>query len=173
MAVAWALALASLGHSADSFVKIGVQIPLTGERSAVGRLMGNGLQMAVDAINGRTGSTKVELVFADDASTPEGALEAINDLVKDPQIVCIIGEINSPLVLASVPVINAEKTSLSDCRNKSADDGCLRVDFSRGNERYNAVQSACGLSGERDAHQNLGDTSRQDWYPPSTRRNDR
>lgn len=109
MVVAWALALASLGHSADSFVRIGVQIPLTGERSAVGRLMGNGLQMAVDVINGRTGSIKVELVFADDASTPEGALEAINELVKDSKINCIIGEINSPLVMVSLPVINAEK----------------------------------------------------------------
>jgi branched-chain amino acid transport system substrate-binding protein len=64
--------------------------------------------MAVDAINSRTGS-KVELVFADDASTPEGALKAIDDLVKDLKINCIIDEIISPLVMASVPVINAEK----------------------------------------------------------------
>jgi ABC-type branched-subunit amino acid transport system substrate-binding protein len=107
--IAWVIALAATGHTADSAVKIGVQIPLTGERSAVGRLMGNGLQMAVEDLNSRAGSAKVELVFADDTSTPEGALKSINDLVKDPKIACIIGEINSPLVLASLPVIIAEK----------------------------------------------------------------
>jgi hypothetical protein len=73
VAIAWVIELAAPGHTADSPVKIEVQIPLTGERSAVGRLIGNGLQMAVDALNSRTGSAKVELIFADDASTPEGS----------------------------------------------------------------------------------------------------
>jgi ABC-type branched-subunit amino acid transport system substrate-binding protein len=90
--IAWVIALAVLGRMADSHIKIGVQIPLTGERSAVGRLIANGLQMASDTINSRTGSPKLELVFADDASTPEGALKSVNGLVKDPNIVCIIGE---------------------------------------------------------------------------------
>jgi branched-chain amino acid transport system substrate-binding protein len=109
VAIAWMIALGALGHAGDSAVKIGVQIPLTGERSAVGRLIGNGLQMAVDALNSSAPSAKVELVFADDASTPEGALKSINDLVKDPKIVCVLGEINSPLVLASAPVVNTER----------------------------------------------------------------
>jgi branched-chain amino acid transport system substrate-binding protein len=127
----WAIAFAGLAYSADSSVKIGVQMPLTGERSAVGRLMGNGLQMAADDLNGRSGSIKVELVFADDASTPEGALRSINDLVKDPKIACIIGEINSPLVLASVPVINAEKlpylTAGTSPRTTDASEWVFRV----------------------------------------------
>lgn len=131
VAIASALALASLGYSADSSVKIGVQIPLTGERSAVGRLMGNGLQIAVEAVNNRPGSVKVELVFADDASTPEGALKSINELVKDPKVNCIIGEINSPLVLASVPVINAEKipylTAGTSPRTTDASEWIFRV----------------------------------------------
>jgi len=129
--VAWAGALAALGHAAEPTVRIGVQLPLTGERSSVGRLMGNGLQMAVEAINSRAGSIQLELTFADDASTPEGARKAIDDLVKDPKIVCIIGEINSPLVLASVPVINAEKlpylTAGTSPRTTAASEWVFRV----------------------------------------------
>jgi branched-chain amino acid transport system substrate-binding protein len=89
-------------------IKVGVQIPITGERSAVGRLMLNGLQMAVDVINSRAGAQdpKLELVLADDESTTEGAVNAAERLANDPEIVAITGEINSPLVLASAPIVD-------------------------------------------------------------------
>jgi branched-chain amino acid transport system substrate-binding protein len=88
--------------------KIGVQLPMTGERSSVGRLMLNGLQMALDTVNNHAGpqGPKFELVLADDESTTDGAVKALEKLVHDPQIIAIAGEINSPFVMASAPVVD-------------------------------------------------------------------
>jgi branched-chain amino acid transport system substrate-binding protein len=91
-------------------VKIGVQIPLSGERANVGKTMQNALQMAVDSVNSRVGrqGLKFELEWVDDESTNDGAVKALDKIAHDPQIVAIIGEINSPLVLASRPVVERE-----------------------------------------------------------------
>ena len=97
----------SRGAAAEAQVlKIGVQLPMTGERASVGRLMLNGLQMALDAVNSRNESLKLELVLADDESTPDGAVKALDKFVHDPQIVAIAGEINSPFVMASAPIVD-------------------------------------------------------------------
>jgi branched-chain amino acid transport system substrate-binding protein len=88
-------------------VKIGVQLPLTGERAQVGKAMQNGVRMALDALNSqvpRDGGT-MEVVFEDDGNTKEGALNALKNLIGDPQVVAIIGEIFSPFVLASRPIV--------------------------------------------------------------------
>ncbi len=88
-------------------IKIGVQLPLTGERAQVGKAMQNGVRMALDALNSqvpRDGAT-MEVVFEDDGNTKEGALNALKNLIGDPQVVAIIGEIFSPFVLASRPIV--------------------------------------------------------------------
>jgi branched-chain amino acid transport system substrate-binding protein len=68
----------------------------------------NGLQMALATVNNQAGpqGTKLELVLADDESTPDGAVKALDKLVHDPQVVAIAGEINSPFVMASAPIID-------------------------------------------------------------------
>src|SRR5690242_9087970 len=107
-AIAAILSLASFStflSAADhpQTLRIGVQVPLTGERADVGKLMQNGLQMAVDKINAGAGKSgpKWELVWADDESSTDAALKALNKLVQDPAVIAIAGEINSPFVLAS------------------------------------------------------------------------
>jgi branched-chain amino acid transport system substrate-binding protein len=67
--------------------------------------------MALNDINGRKEkqALKFEITFADDKSTPEGAVEAASELAHDPKIIGIIGEINSPFVLASTPIIDKAK----------------------------------------------------------------
>jgi branched-chain amino acid transport system substrate-binding protein len=89
-------------------LRIGVQLPITGERSSVGRLMQNGLQMALETINGRDPpqGIKLELIWADDESTPEGAVRILDKLAADPQVIAVAGEINSPFVMAGVPIID-------------------------------------------------------------------
>ncbi len=108
--VAWALALAlswNRVHAAEpQVVKVGVQLPLTGERAQVGQVMQNGVRMALDAVNtqGAMG-VRFEPVWADDESTKDGALKAVNRLIHDPQVVAIVGELFSPLVLAGKPLV--------------------------------------------------------------------
>ncbi len=89
-------------------VKVGVQLPLTGERADVGKLMQNALQMALDKVNAGAKGPKLELVWSDDASTADGSVKALDKLVHDPQVIAIAGEINSPLVLASAPIVDKE-----------------------------------------------------------------
>ena len=87
---------------------VGVQLPITGERASVGRLIVNGLQMALDAVNEGKRERRLEITFADNESTPEGAVKAIGELARDPRILAVAGEINSPFVMAGVPVVNKE-----------------------------------------------------------------
>jgi branched-chain amino acid transport system substrate-binding protein len=75
----------------------------------VGRLIVNGLQMALDAVNEGKRERRLEITFADNESTPEGAVKAIGELARDPRILAVAGEINSPFVMAGVPVVNKEE----------------------------------------------------------------
>src|SRR3990172_4139752 len=92
-------------------VKVGVQLPLTGERAQVGKAMQNGVRMALDALNsqgprkGTRNGTKMEVVFEDDQGTKEGALSALSNLIHEHHVMAIIGEIFSPFVLASKPIV--------------------------------------------------------------------
>jgi branched-chain amino acid transport system substrate-binding protein len=108
--IAWTLALvlsSTWAHAAEPrVVKVGIQLPLTGERAQVGQVIQNGVRMALDAVNaeGRTG-VRVEPVWADDESAKEMALEALTRLLRDPQVVAVVGEIFSPFVLAGKPLV--------------------------------------------------------------------
>lgn len=104
-----ALALAIWLNAADAqTLKVGVQLPLTGERADVGKLMQNALQMALERVNADAKGPKLELVWADDESTTDGIAKSLEKLVHDPQVIAIAGEINSPLVLASAPIVDKE-----------------------------------------------------------------
>src|SRR5215469_10943846 len=71
------LALVGCAHmAAAQSVKIGVQLPLTGERADVGKLMQNGLQMALDKAS-RDSGQKFELVWEDDQSDSDAGVKAL------------------------------------------------------------------------------------------------
>ena len=114
--------------------KVGIQLPITGERASVGRLIVNGLQMALDAVNERQGEQepRLEITLEDDESTPEGAVKAIGELARDPLILAVVGEINSPFVMAGVPIVNKEQlpylTAGSSPRTTAASPWIFRVE---------------------------------------------
>lgn len=99
-----------VGAAEPQVLKVGVQLPLTGERAQVGKAMQNGLRMALDELNSHAPAhgPMLEVVWADDESTKEGALNALNKLIHDPRVVAIAGEIFSPFVLASKPIVEQE-----------------------------------------------------------------
>src|SRR5258708_448279 len=107
----WFIILGAWAGAAEAqTLKVGVQLPLTGERADVGKTMQNALQMAQTAINSKAGPNgpRLELVFADDQSDVDAALKGLNKLVHDDQVVAIVGELNSPYVMASRPVVEKE-----------------------------------------------------------------
>ncbi len=113
-----ALALTFLLTAASSWVwaaepvvfKIGVQFPQTGERAQVGKAMQNGVRLALETLDRRTPRpvAGLQILFEDDASVKEGALTALNRLIYDHQVDAIIGEIFSPFVLASKPIVEKQ-----------------------------------------------------------------
>src|SRR3990172_2044636 len=66
-------------------MRIGVQLPLSGDRAAVGRAIKSGVEMAVEAVNreGGVGGVPVEVIYEDDQDTEQGAREALKKLVQD------------------------------------------------------------------------------------------
>lgn len=92
-------------------VTIGVQLPLTGERAPVGRIIKNAVEMAIDRVNkdGNPGGPALTVVFEDDHDREAGAIEAVRRLAVDPKVVAVVGELFSPFVLASRPVVEENR----------------------------------------------------------------
>jgi branched-chain amino acid transport system substrate-binding protein len=98
-----AAALGSQVPAAEKSIKIGVQLPLSGERAAVGRTIKQGVEMAVETLNREGGVNGVPLtvIYEDDQNTKQGAVDSLGRLILDHQVVAVIGELFSPFVLAS------------------------------------------------------------------------
>lgn len=101
-------------RAAEQAIRIGVQLPLTGERAPVGRLIRNSIEMAIEDLNRRGGVNGVPMaiIYEDDQDTREGAVEAVRKLARDHQALAIVGELFSPFVLASREVVEQEGVSL-------------------------------------------------------------
>jgi len=94
-------------EAGPSAMRIGVQLPLSGERAAVGRTIKSGVAMAVEAVNreGGIGGVPVEVIYEDDQDTEQGAREAVKKLVQDHRVVAVIGELFSRYVMASREIL--------------------------------------------------------------------
>ena len=102
-----AAGLGAPAHFERRAVTIGVQLPLTGNRAPVGRIIKNAVEMAIDRL-GKEGSAAgppLAVVFEDDRDQEEGAVEALRRLVADRKVVAVVGELFSPFVLASRPLV--------------------------------------------------------------------
>ncbi len=86
-----------------------IRVGLAGSMgTAGGRAVRQGVQLAVDEINGRggIGGRKVALVVKDDSGKAHQAIEVAQELRDDPGVVAVIGHINSGATLAAAPVYN-------------------------------------------------------------------
>lgn len=95
------------GQSGDSPgpVKIGFIDSLTGEIATVGTEQQNALKLAVKQINAKTSGRKLQVVTEDDQSTPQGAVTGIQRLLANKSIVGIVGETDTPLGDAVLPLV--------------------------------------------------------------------
>lgn len=95
-------------------LKIGVILSITGMFSPVMRAIADGVKPMEDLLNQRGGVTvkgqkhRVELVLADDQSSPPGAVSAINKLTQD-QIKFVLPPGFIPNILAVMPIIKEAK----------------------------------------------------------------
>jgi len=107
-AVLVAAAVLSLGgcrkNSADEIV-VGEFASLTGGTATFGRSSDRGVELAVDEINAAGGvlGKKLRVVVEDDQSKPEEARTAVLKLLKQDQVVAVLGEVASSRSLAAAP----------------------------------------------------------------------
>src|SRR5499426_640953 len=89
---------------AQAPIKIGVLTPLSppGD-SAAGQFILRGAKMGVEDVNARggvLGGRKLELVVEDDAGTPEKGAAGIRKLATQDQVVAVVGQFHSSVMLA-------------------------------------------------------------------------
>ncbi|AEB12872.1 ABC transporter substrate-binding protein [Marinithermus hydrothermalis] len=84
---------------AQSTVKVGVLLPLSGVASVSGKAALNGIQLAVDEVNAQ-GGVQLELVVADSATDPSKAVPALTKLLTVDKVDIIIGGLASGVTYA-------------------------------------------------------------------------
>lgn len=85
----------------EKVIKIGGVGPLTGPQAEVGQDLINGEKLAVEEINAAGGllGKKVVLVPMDDKADPKEAVSVAHKLVSNPQVVAVVGHLNSGATL--------------------------------------------------------------------------
>jgi branched-chain amino acid transport system substrate-binding protein len=97
-------------------IKVGAIMPVTGNVALIGASAQFGLKLAIKDINAAGGiaGRPVDLVIADDQSTPTGAVSAATKLVSQKSVDVILGPMASQWVIASAPILTrAEIASIS------------------------------------------------------------
>jgi len=110
--IALAVVAAPSSLSAQEPIKIGHVAALSGGSAQSGEAITRGLSLAIEEINaggGLLGGRKIELLQRDDESVPPKGVVAARELISKEKVAALFGGIDSPVALATVPVVNKEK----------------------------------------------------------------
>lgn len=100
--------------------KIGVVGFLSGSGAAYGEAQKAGLELALGELNeANKGKLKIELKFEDSGGDKEGAINAVNKLINQDNVVSIIGPTLSGEMFAAGPVANEAETPIFGISNTS------------------------------------------------------
>ncbi len=141
-------------------VKIATQGPLSGPQAALGTSFKNAAELAVEQMNTLLTSANVgvqfELVPFDDQAKPEVGSANAKNIVSDPDIMCVVGHLNSGVALASLPDYkNANLPMVSPANtNPNITEGGYEVAF-----RVVGRDDVQGTVGEAFAREELGASS--------------
>jgi branched-chain amino acid transport system substrate-binding protein len=104
-ALALVVACAACNRNAGDEIVVGEFASLTGGTATFGRSSDAGVQLAVEEINAAGGllGKKIRVVVEDDQSKPEEARTAVLKLLKQDQVVAVLGEVASSRSLAAAP----------------------------------------------------------------------
>ena len=106
LALVLVLSIVGTVCAAEDTIRIGVYGPLSGDSAMVGATMVEGIQLAVDEFNeaGGIDGHLIELFIEDDEQSPKVAVNAVNKLIYEDNVIGIIGTVNSSCVLQSMEV---------------------------------------------------------------------
>src|SRR5918998_1221708 len=101
------------GGGSDGPIKIAMTGPLTGDNAAYGQDQLQGMQLRVDQINeaggiasGPNEGRELELSSHDDAGDPNQGASVAQQLCDDPDVMAVLGPVNSSVALAVGPIYN-------------------------------------------------------------------
>jgi len=117
----------SPAHALEGAIKIGSVISLTGGASVYGNQVKQGIELAIDKINkeGGVDGAKMEAIIEDGAGERAQAAALMRKFAADPSILCVVGPIRSPVMLAISPIADQLKIPLV------APSGSLKMDFNK------------------------------------------
>ena len=121
---------ATNAKSAES-IKIGAVLPFSGGVELYGGQAKLGIDLAVKEINAGGGilGRPVEVIFEDDKTNPEAALDATRKLIERDGVLAILGPITSRNLIAIAPTVERLKTPLLYATNYEGGQ-CSRYIFS-------------------------------------------
>ncbi len=90
----------------EGTIKIATQSPLSGPQAAIGVGVRNGPELALEDMSSTLTDLgfEVELEPFDDEAQPERGTANANNAVADPDIMCVVGHLNSGVSLAALPI---------------------------------------------------------------------
>jgi branched-chain amino acid transport system substrate-binding protein len=102
------------GAPAGGTFKIGVVTSLTGAQAAFGQAHKNGYAIALAELNAKGGAMgkPIELVYYDDQSKPDQAVQGVSKLVDQDGVPLILGAFSSDNTRAMVPKVTEKKIPL-------------------------------------------------------------
>lgn len=116
-------AASSSQQDAEGPLRIAVVTPQSGPYAEYGEEQRKGIQFAADQANADGGidGHRIELEFADDLGTPEGALAAAQRMVQEKNARFVIGMVSSPEMAAVTPKLEAWDALMIGTQGQSDD----------------------------------------------------
>lgn len=98
----------------SAVIKVGMSTVLDGPAKGLGLNVKLGVETYFNSINAMGGikGEFLELIALDDGYEPGRAAPNMRQLIKDENIVSVIGNVGTPTAIVTVPIANAEKTLL-------------------------------------------------------------
>lgn len=141
------IAFSGAAYAAETSVRIGVLLPLSGRYASAGQANKRGVDLVVEEVN-RTGGikalggAKIDLVVADDASDQVTTAQEARRLIGQEQAKFIIGPYATPEAEAGVPV--AERSHVGMISTQASFDGL----FERNYKFFTSVSMTSSQFGE-------------------------
>jgi branched-chain amino acid transport system substrate-binding protein len=113
-----ALAMATAGGGGESTIKIGLNIPLTGDSPKVGEGAKYAADLVLKDVNAAGGldvkgkKYKVEFIYVDNELKPESAVQAALRLIEQEQVLAVMGPCGSGRAIPAGQVNNENRTPM-------------------------------------------------------------
>ncbi len=123
-------------------IKVAIELPLQGSELAASQPIVNGIRLAVKDAGGVAGGYTVEIpdsVVYDDAVNgahdPQQGAKNMQAIVADPDIIAVIGPLNSSVAKAQIPISN--EAGIFQCSPANTNPGLTKPDYGANDLRPN------------------------------------